>query len=91
MRVRISGPAKADLKDAFDFLYADNPRAARATAETILRSLANLKDAPHRGRPGRITGTRELVISRTGHVAAYLVRGEEVIVIRIRHGRQHWP
>jgi addiction module RelE/StbE family toxin len=91
VKVRLSGPARADLKNAFDFIHADNPRAAQAVVETILTRLRTLETTPNRGRSGRITGTRELVVSRTGHVAAYVVREDEVIIVRIRHGRQHWP
>jgi plasmid stabilization system protein ParE len=91
MRVLISGPGRSDLKDAFDFLHADNPRAAAATLDILLEAIRSLIDLPDRGRPGRIPGTREFVVTRTGHVIAYLVRDDEVVVLRVRHGRQAWP
>jgi hypothetical protein len=41
--------------------------------------------------PGRIDGTRELVIPRTPYVAAYLVDADTVRILRVLHGAQMWP
>ena len=43
------------------------------------------------GRPGRIEGTRELVISRTPYIAAYRIAGDTVRILRLLHGAQQWP
>jgi plasmid stabilization system protein ParE len=43
------------------------------------------------GRPGRIEGTRELVISRTPYIAAYRIVGNTVRILRVLHGAQQWP
>lgn len=59
--------------------------------DAVLGAIRSLLDLPHRGRPGRIEGTRELVVGATDHVIAYLVREAEIVVIRVRHGRQDWP
>jgi toxin ParE1/3/4 len=47
--------------------------------------------APGIGRPGRIEGTRELVIHRTPYIAAYRISGNTVRVLRLLHGAQQWP
>lgn len=91
MRVRISGPGRSDLKAAFDFIYDSSPHAAEAVLALLLEAMRGLADLPHRGRPGRIAGTRELVVARTGHIIAYAVRRNEVVILRVRHGRQAWP
>lgn len=91
MRVRISGPGRSDLKAAFDFIHETSPPAATAVLALLLEAIVGLADLPNRGRPGRIAGTRELIVSRTGHVIAYAVRHEEVVILRVRHGRQAWP
>ena len=88
MKVRISGPAQADLRAAFDFIYDDNPRAAAAILHAIMRAAESLADFSGRGRPGAVAGTRELVVRQTGHVITYRVMDPEVVVVRIRHGRQ---
>ena len=46
--------------------------------------------APH-SRPGRVAGTRELVITGTPYVAAYAVTAETIRILRVLHGAQRWP
>lgn len=89
MKVLISGPAQSDLRAAFDFLKERNPRAAFAQMDDLMAMIRGLEDLSGRGRPGRISGTRELVC-RTGHIIAYVVREDDVVVLRVRHGRQDW-
>jgi toxin ParE1/3/4 len=43
------------------------------------------------GRPGRVEGTRELVLAPPPFVAVYEVLENEVQVVRILHGVQQWP
>lgn len=46
---------------------------------------------PESGRPGRIAGTRELIITSTPYVAVYVVAEATVRILRILHGAQQWP
>jgi plasmid stabilization system protein ParE len=50
-----------------------------------------LTQFPEMGRPGRIEGTRALVISGTPYIAAYRIDGEALRILRILHGAQQWP
>jgi plasmid stabilization system protein ParE len=43
------------------------------------------------GRPGRVNGTRELIIQRTPYIAAYRIAGKTVRILRELHGAQMWP
>jgi plasmid stabilization system protein ParE len=43
------------------------------------------------GRPGRVLGTRELVVPDTPYVIPYRVRRERLELIAVFHGRQKWP
>ena len=44
------------------------------------------------GRPGRVKGTRELVISSTPFVLVYRLKGgQRIEVLRLLHGSQLWP
>jgi toxin ParE1/3/4 len=65
--------------------------ASRCLIATIFSAISKLKVRVHRGRPGRIDGTRELVIPRTPYVAAYLVDADTVRILRVLHGAQMWP
>jgi plasmid stabilization system protein ParE len=42
-------------------------------------------------RPGRLVGTRELVVPDTSYVIPYRVRLERLELIAVFHGRQKWP
>jgi toxin ParE1/3/4 len=83
--------ALADRNAIFDYIEADSPRAAVSVDDRIRACVDNLKRFPEMGRIGRIEGTRELVISRTPYIAAYLVAGDTVRVLRLLHGAQQWP
>jgi toxin ParE1/3/4 len=83
--------ALADREAIFDYIEADSPRAAVSVDERIQACVENLKRFPEMGRPGRIEGTRELVVSRTPYIAAYRIAGDAVRVLRLLHGAQQWP
>ena len=91
MTLRIYGPAQADIEAAFAYIAQDSPRAAQIVVERILSSLESLPEHPAMGRPGRVEGTRELVIARTPYVAVYEVTSQGVAVVRVIHGAQNWP
>ncbi len=91
MRIRWTRSALADLEAIGDFVARDNPTAARRLVEQIAASVGALSDHPHLGRPGRITGTRELVVRDTPYIAPYRVRGDEVEVLAVFHGARRWP
>jgi toxin ParE1/3/4 len=92
-RVRLvwSAPAMSDRIAIFDYITSDNPRVAVAVDERIRSQAEHLKRFPEAGRPGRISGTRELVIHRTPYIAAYRVTGGVVRILRVLHGSQRWP
>jgi toxin ParE1/3/4 len=74
-----------------DYIARENPGAAARTATTLLAAVARLAELPNLGRPGRVSGTRELVVPGTRYVIPYRVRGERLEIIAVFHGRQRWP
>jgi plasmid stabilization system protein ParE len=75
--------------------YATTSRAndRRQRGDSLSMSctrLRALRAFPNRGRPGRVQGTRELVLMRP-FLAVYEVHEEEVQVLRILHGARQWP
>jgi toxin ParE1/3/4 len=44
----------------------------------------------HMGRPGRVPGTRELVVT-PNYLVPYRIKGEVLEVLRVMHARQRWP
>jgi addiction module RelE/StbE family toxin len=73
------------------YIARDNPRAATRVAGALLGAVERLAELPHLGRPGRIAGTRELVVPGTRYVVPYRLRGDRLEVIAVFHARQKWP
>ena len=91
MTLRIYQSARRDIERAFDYIAQDSPRNAQIVVERMLAALEALPDNPGIGRPGRVPGTRELVITPTGYIAVYQVTASGVAIVRVIHGRQNWP
>lgn len=91
MKLLWSAFALADRDGIFTHIEADNPRAAIVIDERIAAAVRLLVDFPESGRPGRVFGTRELVISGTPYIAAYIVTENAIRILRVLHGAQRWP
>ena len=83
-------PAVADLMAIVDYISDDNPTAALALLEEIQSKVSQLPAHPKRCRPGRVEGTRELVI-RPNYIVVYAETAEAVTVLRVLHAAQMWP
>jgi toxin ParE1/3/4 len=87
-----SPEAVADLVALRAYIEQDDPAAAQRVALHIIRNIETLlPDNPEMGRPGRVPGTRELVISNTPYIVPYRVVGGTIQVLRIFHGARRWP
>jgi addiction module RelE/StbE family toxin len=91
VRLEWSAFAIEDRDAIFDYIEEDSPHAAVVVDDRIRAQVRQLLQFPETGRPGRIEGTRELVISRTPYIAAYRIMGETVRILRVLHGAQLWP
>lgn len=91
MKILWSATAREEMRGAFTFIARENPKAARRVLAEIRTSAAKLAMFPMLGRPGRVAGSRELVIARTPYVAAYCVRQDAVIILHVFHGARLWP
>ncbi len=69
----------------------DNPDAASRISVRLLEAVARLAQHPAMGRPGRVPGTRELVIPGTPYIVPYRVRGGKLEILRVLHATQRWP
>ncbi len=92
MRLFWSLEALEDLAALREFIERDDPAAARRTALRIVEAVETLIRAnPKVGRPGRLSGTRELVIARTPFVVPYRLHEGTIEVLRVFHGARRWP
>lgn len=85
--------ARREWHDAIEYIAQDNPTAALTQLDRIERQTDMLMEQPEIGRPGRVEGTRELVIGRTPFVIVYRVlpRARRIELLRLLHGSQQWP
>ena len=87
-----SPEAIADLAALRAYISQDDPAAAQRVALHVIRNIEMLlRDSPEMGRPGRVPGTRELVIPRTPYIVPYRVVGNTIQVLRVFHRARRWP
>ena len=93
MKVLWLDRAEADLDEILDYLVGHDPGAAVRNYQFIRHRVGLLGDYPGLGRPGRVVGTRELVIPQTPYVVAYTVdqASDAVVILRVLHGARLWP
>jgi toxin ParE1/3/4 len=80
-----------DLQKAGEYIALDNRKAAQRMAERVQEAVEYLIDHPNIGRPGRLSSTREFVISGTPFIVVYWVRGGAVQILRLLHHARKWP
>lgn len=91
MSIRWLPQAQRNRLEQLDYIAQDKPLAAIGQDEQIERQINMLLAHPKMGRPGRVTGTRELVISGTPFVVIYRLQGQSIEVLRLLHSAQQWP
>jgi toxin ParE1/3/4 len=85
LEVRWLKRALANLDAEAAFIALDNPAAAARVVDTLARTVELLAQHPGLGRPGRVEGTRELVVANTPYLVPYRVRNKLVF-----HGLLRW-
>ena len=75
MRIVWLRSAERNLAEQLEYIEERNRRAADLLANKIAATVARLSDHPRRGRPGRVAGTRELVVPGNPLHSRLLPRG----------------
>jgi toxin ParE1/3/4 len=91
MRVRWLRKALHNLDDEAAYIATDDAAAARLVVKRVLDAVSSLAQQPGLGRPGRVPGTRELVVAKTHYIVPYRVRGETVEILRVFHTSRRLP
>jgi len=91
MRIRWLRTALRQLGEEAAHIAADDPAMARVVVQRVLAAVAMLAEQPALGRPGRVPGTRELVVLKTRYIVPYRVRGDAVEVLRVFHTSRRPP
>ena len=91
MQLKWLRTALRNLDEEAAFIAADDPKAAQLVVSRILNAVAVLAEQPGIGRPGRVPGTRELVVTKTRYLIPYRVRGKVIEILRVFHTSRRTP
>jgi toxin ParE1/3/4 len=91
LKIQVTKPAQQDLTDLDSYIRRDHPKVALRIVQRILEAIEGLEMFPNLGRSGRVSGTRELVVSGTPYIVVYRVRNNFIWVLRVLHGAMRWP
>ncbi len=91
MRVRWLTAALADLRAIKAYIAEENPQAANRVVDIIHAETNVLLKQPNIGRTGRLTDTRELVITQYPYIVAYRERRGEIQILAVVHTSRRWP
>jgi toxin ParE1/3/4 len=83
--------ALANLEAEAAYIARDSPAAASRVVAVIAAAAERLKQHPAMGRPGRVPGTRELVIAGTPYIIPYRIRADAIEALRVFHAARRWP
>jgi toxin ParE1/3/4 len=92
MKLIVSQAAIADLARLQAFLAGKDRAASDRAVAALIAAIESLDTFPERGRPCGTLNFRELIVpfGRSGYVLryAYSAAKDEIVVIRIWHGRE---
>lgn len=93
MQIKWLKKALQNLNDEAEYIAQENPEAARLVVQHIVAKINLLADNPAMGHPGRIHGTRELVIPDTRHIVPYRVKPQHqtIEILRVFHSSRRLP
>ena len=90
MEVLWSLLAERDLDAIAEYIARDNLDAALALDEHIRNAADDLAMFPRKGKPGRVPGTRELVV-HPSYIMVYTMENKAVHIIAMLHATMQWP
>lgn len=82
--------ARADLFAILDYISDEDPDAAQRLKDEIEKKVAKLSARPRLYRPGRVVGTREMVV-RPNYIVVYAEDRHAVVILRVLHAARRWP
>ncbi len=91
MQVKWLRVALKNLDDEAGYIAQESPQAAAEMFVYVRTKVESLGEFPAMGRPGRVPGTRELVLDRYPLLVPYRVHNDEVHILRVFHTRRKPP
>jgi addiction module RelE/StbE family toxin len=91
VRLRYTARARADITDIHEYIAKQSLSGATAVVRQIRATSLLLARYPGLGRQTNILGVRVFPIARYPYLIYHHVRGDELIIIHVRHGRRDVP
>jgi toxin ParE1/3/4 len=88
VKLRYAPRAHADI---YEYIARHNAGAATSVVRQIRLTSRLLARHPGLGRETDVVGVRVFPTARYGYLVYHSVRGDEVVVIHVRHGRRDAP
>lgn len=90
MLVKWRPEARQELWSILDYIGDHNPIAAFNLFDEIEQATQALPQHPYLYRAGRVSGTRELVVS-PNYIVIYRTTTDNIEIISVVHARQEYP
>lgn len=87
MRVRYSGLARADVRDAKAFYRRESLNRPAAFAAALRHSLQRIREHPQIGPPFEM-GTRRFVMDRFPYAIIYYLTVEGIFIVAVQHHKR---
>lgn len=86
-------PARDDLLGIMSYLADQGEETLGKQIVTgIVKATDRLERSPLSGRPGRVSGTREIVVRKLSYIIVYrLSTKNRVEILRVIHAARLWP
>jgi toxin ParE1/3/4 len=81
--------ALTELDEIITYIRSQDPVTAQRVAARIDERVGSLLLHPRLGRPGRVSGTRELIV--VPFIVAYEVTDDLIVVLAVLRRRRRWP
>jgi toxin ParE1/3/4 len=91
VKIRWLSLAEADLEAVEKYISKENPTKALLTVLHLIEAVEILVNHPGIGRPGRVAGTKELVVPDTPYIIPYRKQGDYIEILRVFHQARKWP
>jgi toxin ParE1/3/4 len=80
-----------NLDEEISYISREDEESAFKIYQYILERVNSLQNTPNIGRPGRVFGTRELVLDHYPYIIPYRVSREFIEILRVFHTSRKQP
>jgi toxin ParE1/3/4 len=82
--------ATLSLRAVYAHIAFENADAARRVVQAVQASVERLGEFPDSGKPGRVIGTREVIVRNLPYIIVYRVVGRDAEILRVFHTSSDW-